>query len=83
MKTVKTMNTAYVVICKDMTDEEYWVFEEQEEAEEWFRGAIKNELKRDDEKTDAQGRTIEECVNDWSADFGDKEIRIRHCNLLS
>lgn len=81
MEKTKTLNTCYIVICKDSYETEYWVYETLEEAEEFFRGAVKNALERDDEETDANGRTVEECVHDGEADFGDLGIVIKTGNL--
>lgn len=75
-KRAKVLTTEWLIKCKDMLDVEYWSFEEEDDAKEWFEKACRYALDRDDEETDAYGRTIEQMWRDGEADFGDMGMTV-------
>lgn len=84
MKTSKlNWQSAYLVHEASGYEDDFRVFDTREDAEEYFRSCVRYALERDEEETDANGRTEDECVDDGEADFGDCGVTLTEISLYT
>lgn len=84
MKTSKlNWQSAWLVHEASGYEDDFRGFDTEEDAVDYFRSCVQYALDRDEEETDANGRTIDECVEDREADFGDCGVTLTEISLYT